>query len=83
METNSFPRSIKLSLRVLIYNEDGERVAHALEMDLKGYGKNNKEAIKKLKELVEMQISYAIYENDPSLISFPAEQKYFAIYENC
>lgn len=71
-----------LQIRVLIYREDGEFVARALEMDLLGFGKSEREAVESLKQTVEAQISFAHQMSDPSLISFPAEATYFNRWEN-
>ena len=71
-----------LQIRVLIYREDGEFVARALEMDLLGFGKSEREAVEELKQTVEAQISFAHQMNDPKLISFPAEAEYFKRWED-
>ena len=72
-------------LQVLLYrNEDdapGVCIAAALEMDLRGYGKTNDEALIYLRDLVEAHVSFASFKKNPSLITFPAEQKYFDLYE--
>ncbi len=71
-----------LQIRVLIYREDGEYVARALEMDLLGYGKSQREAFEELKQAVEAQISFALQMSDPSLLGFPAQDEYFARWED-
>ena len=43
-------------IRVLIYRENGEFVAHALEMDLLGCGETEAEALRELEDLIEAQI---------------------------
>ena len=71
-----------LQIRVLIYREDGECVARALEMDLLGYGKTEREAVEELKHAIEAQISFAHQTNDASLINFPAEPEFFKRWED-
>lgn len=71
-----------LQIRVLICREDGEFVARALEMDLLGFGKTEREAVESLKQSVEAQISFAHQMNDASLIYFPAEADYFKRWED-
>jgi hypothetical protein len=66
-----------IQIRVLISKEDGEFIARALEMDLLGYGKTEKDAVEELKHAVESQISFARQMNDNSLIPFPADAEYF------
>ena len=50
-------------------------------MDLKGYAATKKKAFSELKDLIKMQVSFAMKKNDGSLIFFPAEAKYFDLYE--
>ncbi|MSU56763.1 MAG: hypothetical protein EXS35_01025 [Pedosphaera sp.] len=71
-----------LQIRVLIYREDGEFVARALEMDLLGFGKTEREAVESLKQTTEAQISFAHQMNDAGLISFPAEAEYFKRWDD-
>ena len=71
----------QISLRGLGYREDGEWVALALEMDLRGYGKTFREAMDDLRDLVLMQLSFAREKSDTSLIFKAAEKKYFDIYD--
>lgn len=66
-----------LQIRVLIYREDGEWVARALEMDLLGFGKTEREAVAELQRAIEAQISFAHQTSDASLINFPAEPEFF------
>jgi len=71
-----------MNLRVLGYYEDGESwAAHCLEMDLVGYGETFEVAYEKLKELIEMQIDFAVYKNQPTLIYHPAPPRIFRLYD--
>ena len=75
---------IEFSLRVLGYREeDGTWAAHCLETDLVGYGKDFEEAFANLRELTEMQISFALQTDQPNLLDRPAPpeilEKYLAI----
>jgi hypothetical protein len=78
METHIY----NIQIRVLIFREDGEFVAKALEMDLTGYGKTEGEAVEDLKKTVEAQISFASQMGDPDLLGFPAEADFFTRWEN-
>ena len=71
-----------IQIRVLIYQEDAEWVARALEMDLLGYGDSPKAAVEELKQAIEAQISFAHQMNDDSLIPFRAEEEYFKRWED-
>lgn len=71
-----------LTLKVVGYQEDdGVWAAHCLEMDLVGYGKSFKKASENLKELIEMQIDFAIFMEQPTLIYHPAPPRIFQLYE--
>jgi hypothetical protein len=68
-------------VRVLIFQEDGQFCAHALEMDLLGYGKTEKEAVAELAELIRSQISFARFKNDDGLLRFPASKEDYTRWE--
>lgn len=76
---NQMPDTI--SLKCLGFVEDGEWVAIALEMDLRGYGDSFESALDDLRESVHMQLSFARFKGDPSLILKPAADQYFEMYE--
>lgn len=67
--------------RVLIYKEDGEFVAHALEMDLLGYGATQKEAMESLREMILCQISFAHEKQDADVLASPAPKTLFDRWE--
>ena len=77
----SLPAGFKYSIRVLIYQEDGEVLAHALEMDLVGCGETEEEAIEELEGLVRAQISFALQKDEKHLIHQPALQEFFDRWE--
>ena len=69
------------SLRVLGYQtRDKDWAAHCLETDLVGYGKSFDKALNDLKELTEMQISFAFFKKQPALLDRPAPPEIFEIY---
>ena len=69
-------------IRVLLYKDHGEWVAHALEMDLVAYGASEQSALKELSESVSCQISFAHQKRDDSLIYFPSEKGLFERWES-
>src|SRR2546429_3111573 len=77
METNVYD----FHIRVLLYKDSGDWVAHALEMDLVDYGDSVRAALKELNELVSCQISFAHQKRDDSLIYFPADKELFERWE--
>ena len=77
---NTPDHNISIPMSVLGYWEEGEWVALALEMDLRGYGKTFSDAFKNLEEAVEEQICFAVYKQDLGLIQHRAEDRYFKIF---
>lgn len=70
-----------LYLRVLGYKEtDGVWAAHCLETDLVGYGKTFNKALDNLIELTGMQIDFAKFKNQPSLLDRPAPTEIVETY---
>jgi len=71
-----------LGVRVLISQEDdGEFCAHALELDLLGYGKTEDKAISELLATIQCQISFARSKNDDGLLPFRAPQEFYDKWE--
>lgn len=66
-----------ITLNVLGYHSDGQWVALALEMDLRGYGETFDEACEDLTDLVGMQISFSRFKGQPELIWKAAEPIWF------
>lgn len=73
-------KSLWLDLKVLGYQEDGKWVAHCLEMDLLGHADTFDAALADLRELVEMQVSFAMQKGQHSLLYHPAPVRFFDIY---
>jgi hypothetical protein len=67
----------RVTLNILGYREENEWIALALEMDLRGYGKTFDEALEELKDIVEMQIGFAIFKRQPEMILRPADPIWF------
>jgi hypothetical protein len=70
-----------LPLHVLVYPEEERIVAHALEMDVLGYGNTQEEACKNLQDAVEAQLSFAVTSKAPELVSFRAPEEFFERWE--
>ena len=71
-----------LEINVLGYEEDGEWVAHALEMDIVACAETFDEALEELHDLVDMQFSFAAFKGDASLVFHRAPDKYWQILDN-
>jgi len=72
--------SSEVMLNVIGYREDGDWVAVALEMDLRGYGSTFGKATADLADLVSMQMSFARFKNQPELLWRPAEPAYWMLF---
>jgi hypothetical protein len=70
-----------LNLRLLIYKEEDEWVAHALEMDLLGYGNSPREAKEAVKKAIEAQLEFASHIDNPKMAQFPAPKEFFTRWE--
>ena len=70
-----------LVIRVLIYKEADQFVAHALELDIPAYGASEEAAKKELENLVENQLSFAGYKGKQEMIYFPAPKEFFDRWE--
>jgi hypothetical protein len=68
---------LRMALNILGYKEDGEWIALALEMDLRGHGKTWQSALVELNELVAMQVGFAHFKGQPELICKPADPVWF------
>ena len=83
-QTDNIPASpakfSEVNISVLGFQEGNEWAAIALEMDLRGYGATFEAALAELEELVEMQISFSHFKQDPDLVFHPAEPAYWRLY---
>ena len=70
-----------LSIRVLLYKEDHQFVAHALELDILGYGGTEGAAKKELEGLVANQLSFAACIGKPEIVNFRAPKEFFDRWE--
>ncbi len=69
----------EILLNPLIYRSDDERhcVASVLEMDIRGYGRTPTEAFHDSVDLVSVQVAFAKFKGNPSLIWKPADPVWF------
>jgi hypothetical protein len=79
VEASSEAPIYELTLNVLGY-EDGEWVALALEMDLRGYGPTFQDAVRELTDLVKTQVSFAHFKGQPEMVLKPAEPVWWERY---
>jgi len=74
----------EIFLRVLGYkDEDGKNwIAHCLELDLVGEARTFREACAHLTELIDMQMSFAVFRNNSKIFYHEAPHEYFRIFES-
>lgn len=70
-----------LSIRVLIYREGRKFVAHALDLDILGYGDTENASKKDLEGLVNNQLSFAAGMGSPESVYFAAPKEFFDRWE--
>lgn len=66
-----------MNLHCLIVKEGKWIIAHCLDMDIAAQGKTEKEALKNLVELIQVQIEYAIKNDIIDTIFRPAPKEYW------
>jgi len=74
-------RNYTFTIEALGFYEENQYKAVAVNMDIWGYGRTQKEAFDNMVDLAEAQISFAVQSDNMSLIEFPAEDKYLAMYK--
>ncbi len=72
---------MSIALKVLGVQEDNGWYAIAIDMNLRGFGKNSEEALDDLLETIEFQINYAIHHGTLDQIFIPADKYYLDLYE--
>jgi hypothetical protein len=70
-----------LSIRVLVYKEGDQFVAHALELDIPAYGNTEEAAKKELEGLLDNQLSFAACKENSEMVNFPAPKDFFDRWE--
>ena len=71
---------LRLGLRVVFYKEDGLWVAHCLEMDVMGHGKDKAAAFALLNEAIAEQLRMSIKHDNRANIFQPADGKFFGMF---
>lgn len=62
-------------------HENGSWSCVAVNMDIWGYGDTEEEAFNEMVGSVSAQVSFAVQQDDMSLLDFPAEDKYIHMYK--
>ena len=67
-------------ISVLGFREDESWCALGLEVGIRGYGETFEEACDDLKDLVLMQVSFAVFKGRTDMIWYPADPVYFNLF---
>lgn len=70
----------KLAFNVLVKREDGEWIAHCLELDIVATGNTPNAAVKDIKSLILAQVSTAIENENMEYLYHPAPQEVWQEY---
>jgi predicted RNase H-like HicB family nuclease len=71
---------LRIGIRVVFYKESGFWVAHCLEMDVMGHGKEREKALENLSAAVLLQIENSVSANNHANIFMPADARFFEMY---
>ena len=71
---------MRVPLRVVLYREDGDWIAHCLEFDLIGDGTTKEKALASLSEAILLQLEVSIKHNAPENLFRPAEGRFFRMF---
>lgn len=72
-------RTFKTS--VIVFREDSAWTALALEMNIRGYGETQQDALTDLLNMIAAQVSFALQQGHPESVWSPAEAKYWQMFE--
>jgi len=73
-------RSLNVTLRGIVYAEDGTWLAHCLEMDIVAEGSDPQRALNDLLELCDFQLRVAAEEADLESAFKPAPPEYWKLF---
>ena len=72
----------KFNIHIILYREDDIQIAHCLEFDIVAQGKKKIEALRNLLDAIELQIGFALENNNLSSIFNPAPAEYWKMLVN-
>lgn len=71
---------LRVPLRVVLYREDDEWVAHCLEFDLMGSGETRELAAERLIDAIDLQVGASLESHNPANLFKPADGRFFAMF---
>jgi len=73
-------RAYRIPLRIVLYREGVDWIAHCLELDLVGHGRSKGAASIKLGEAIEAQLLFCIENRDKSRLFHPAPAEFYEMF---
>lgn len=70
-------KPLRIPLRIVLYRDGPEWVAHCLELDLIGDGASKADAVMSLREAVELQVRASVEVDNPRNLFSPADADVF------
>lgn len=77
---SEFTLELSLTIRAVLYREDGCWIAHCLEFDLIGHGDTRESALQMLTQAIEIQVEQTIEHENLDNLFAPADGKFFAMF---
>ena len=73
-------QNLRVPLRILFYQADGQWIAHCLEFDLIGDGATKEQAMARMFEAIAIQVQVSLEYNNPENLFKPADSRYFLMF---
>jgi len=73
-------QKLRIQLRAVLYEQDGQWFAHCLEMDVVGHGKTKKIAFAMMNDAIGQQIECSLVHQNQANIFQPADPRLFQMY---
>jgi predicted RNase H-like HicB family nuclease len=69
-----------MPIRIVLYQQDGDWIAHCLEFDLCGDGNTQKEALDNLDRAISIQIEESVVHDNAANLFSPADARIFQMF---
>lgn len=73
-------KSLRIPIRVVFYRDDGDWVAHCLELGLIGDGPTRQESLEQLVAAIRLQVEASLEQDNPRNLFSPADGEYFEMF---
>jgi predicted RNase H-like HicB family nuclease len=73
-------QTLRVPLRIVLYREDEQWLAHCLEFDLIGAGESRTDALDCLNDAITTQLEFSVAQDNPQNLFSPADGEYFEMF---